>query len=145
MTSRRRMMLMVLGAVVLSVPNPLFDLPLVHGIVRRLAPTVIARREPGRGWPAFRLLGEATLARAAARAALTDVRIFAALPSAERPKFLVPLGNQAVMEYFFAALAPRPAGRAGRGLLRLAVAAARNGLLDRLVPSYELAARVGER
>ena len=127
------------GLVVLALPNPLLTWPLVGAAARRLQGQGGA--ENGEVGPlSFRLPGERALRRSLEQAGLAEVRVFAALPSAERPKFLVPLGDRRVVRYFFAHLVPRARERWKRLAVRAAEALPAS-FFERLAPAYEACGR----
>ena len=125
---------------VLSLPNPLFRLP---GLSYLLAWLRDGEGRPrGRGWDVgfHRSIDIGALRELFIEAGFTSVRMFAPLPEAHQPKFLVPLGDPNVMDYFFRFLVPRTRSAPRRATVHLARLAAKYGLLERLLPSYEVAA-----
>ena len=125
--------------IVVALPNPLFELPFVGALLDRLQPEIPTRLKP-RGHLTLGSGGERGLRQALERAGLVEVRVFAALPGGARPKFLVPLGCRAAIDYFFRALLPRAGSLAKRRAVSLAAASARLGVFARVVPAYEIAA-----
>jgi SAM-dependent methyltransferase len=128
------------ASLVLSLPNPLHGFPGVAALIRRLQPRPHAPPAPPRGPLRLRLVSRAALCRTLDRAGLTAVQVFAALPSGVAPKFLVPLGDRAVLAHFLRHLVPRPRRAARRTAVALAVALG-PALLERLLPAYAVSAR----
>ncbi len=128
------------GALVLALPNPLYDLPGLGRVLAWLDPS-----KPSEGAPRGRVrllpIGERSIRRAIEAAGFDQVEVFAALPGAFQPKFLVPLRDRAVVSYFLRDLMPRPGTSAKRALMVLASVTARAGLFESVVPAFEISAR----
>ena len=130
------------GSLLVSVSNPLFSLPGLASL------PAWSRSEPRRQGLSPRVgryqpLGVRKLRRLITEAGFSGVRVFAALPGARRPKFLVPLEEPAIADYFFEFMAPRPASARRRALLAVARWSARLRLFDRFAPAYEISASKG--
>jgi SAM-dependent methyltransferase len=128
------------GLLVLSLSNPLFRVPGLAGLLGWLTGATAAR--PRSGWRvAFRRpVRTRNLQTSLLEAHFGEVRAFAPLPEAGRPKFLVPIGDANAIDYFFRFLMPRTRGASRRALLRLGRLVMKPGLFERLVPAYEFAA-----
>jgi SAM-dependent methyltransferase len=124
------------GALVLSLANPIYDAPgLAH--VRRFV-TGSARRSRIRFAPP--VSGARGVLRALEAAGLEEPRVFATIPSHERPKILLPLQHRTAMRSFLRKSAAQAPSALIGAAERLASRASACGVLDLLAPGFHATA-----
>jgi hypothetical protein len=131
------------GFVALLQPNPIYRCAVSSHRLTRL--TGVGASRDVMGWPISTLgpLSSARLRQRFHSTGLSEVRCYAPLPDGVQPKFLVPLGDRRIRDYFFSHLLPRPGTATGRVLLRGASLLARCGLFELLIPARQIIAHRG--